>query len=209
MAHQAEPPSYDPARARFLEYVKRHCQLEVIDPGDSSQSIPSKTRAFVPRDLLQTYFESHHYRELKAIIEGLKCGLVNLSHIIPRYTAVFCTLLHSGRGSWIKHFTRHESLMDIALPFDSKSPPRNWPQAPGDPNFLSDFCRDQWRFCAPTLTDPVSDQCFEDERILPITYKRKLRDGGTAKLWLINIHPSYNKLISEEHKQASRHSILK
>ncbi|KAH6717034.1 hypothetical protein BKA61DRAFT_600947 [Leptodontidium sp. MPI-SDFR-AT-0119] len=201
MAHQAEPPSYDPARGRFLEYVKRHCELEVIDPGDSSQSIPSKTRAFVPRDLLQTYLESHHYRELKAIIEGLKCGLVNLGHIIPRYTAVFCTLLHSGRGSWIKHFTRHESLMDIALPFDSKSPPRNWPQAPGDPNFLSDFCRDQWRFCAPTLTDPVSDQCFEDERILPITYKRKLRDGGTAKLWLINIHPSYNKLISEEHKQ--------
>ncbi|KAG4434108.1 hypothetical protein IFR05_010417 [Cadophora sp. M221] len=46
MEHQLEPPSYDPARGRFLEYVTRHCALEVIDPGDSSKSIPPTTRAF-------------------------------------------------------------------------------------------------------------------------------------------------------------------
>ncbi|KAH7313156.1 hypothetical protein BKA65DRAFT_517427 [Rhexocercosporidium sp. MPI-PUGE-AT-0058] len=199
MEHQLQPPNFDPARGRLLEFVTRNCALEVIDPGEPS-TVP-KTRAFVPRDLLQTYLESHHHWELKAIIEGLNCGPINPGHIMPRYTAVFCTLLHSGRGSWIKHFTRHGSLEDTALPFDPRSPPRNWPQAPGDPKFLDEFCKDQWRFCAPTLTDPVSNQCFEDERPLPITFKKKLRDGGSAILWLINIHPSYNKLISEDQKQ--------
>ena len=201
MARQPEPPSYDAARGRFLEFVKEQCVSEVIDPGGHSTA--PTTRAFVPRDKLEKYFDSHRQGELKAIMAGLKLEPGNLDHIIRRYTAVFSTLLHAGRGSFIKHFARFESLADTALPFDSASPPRNWPQSPGDPNFLVEFCQNQWPFCAPTLTNPVSNQCFEDDRRLPITSKKKLRDGGSANLWLINIHPSYNKLISEEEKAAS------
>ncbi|KAK0102819.1 hypothetical protein ONS95_000980 [Cadophora gregata] len=203
MEQRSEPPSFDPARRQFLNYTTRSCALEVVDPGDPSDSLRPTTRPFLPRDLAQEYFEKRGYRELHNIIDGLKLvpsARVNPGHIIPKYTAIFCTLLHSGRGSYIKHFTRFESLQDSRLPFHLNNPPENWPPTPDDPNFLSDFCKEQWRFCAPTLEAPVSDLCFEEQRVLPITYKRKLRDGGTAKLWLINIHPSYNKLISEDYK---------
>ncbi|KAL2073991.1 hypothetical protein VTL71DRAFT_7769 [Oculimacula yallundae] len=207
----SQPQDFNPAEARFFNYVNDICAHEILDPGDFDGCISSDRRVFAPRDKIQSYLEANNYWELRALLAGLKSAPVPApSSITPRYTAVFCILLQSGRGSYIRYFTSYGSLRDTALPFDPRTRPAHWPSTPSDPNFYEVFCDAQWKFCAPELEAPVSDQHFEDERILPITFKQKLLDGGTAHLWLVHLHPSYNKLITENRKQASQllHKIM-
>jgi hypothetical protein len=82
------------------------------------------------------------------------------------------------------------------MPFDINNPPPHFPTATGDGNLLADFCETQWKFCPAVLDDSVSDKHFEEERILPITTRKRLAGGATANLWLITVHPSYNRLVT-------------
>jgi len=126
---------------------------------------------------------------------------INPLAILNNHTSIFCTLLSIRKGQFIDYFRRYDSLGDSSLPFDPANPPANLPVAARDPEFLREFCKAQWKFCAVTLRHPVADKHFERDRVLPIIEKKRLAGGGTATLWLVKIYPSYNKLISEETKK--------
>lgn len=201
--HPAQP-NWEQSMTRFHEYVKKNCELEILDPGDPDTSKSAKTRPFMPLDRIQAYFERQNFSELRALLACLyPSDPVNPKTIFPKYIAVFCTLLFAGRGKYIKHFTRFDNLSDTALPFDPKNPPANQPFTAGDPDFWTDFCKEQWRFCTPILEDPISDKHFETERVLPIIYKERLAGGGSANLWLVKIYPFYNKIIPDDTKAVS------
>jgi hypothetical protein len=196
-----EQPSWEGPIARFLEFVNdKHCELEIVEPEDSEASTPETTRPFMPLDRVQHYFKDQHFTELRAVLEALfPREAINPTSIFPRYTAVFCTLLCIGRGKWIKYFKHHEALRDTNLPFDPEHLPAHAPPAAGDPSFWHDFCGAQWKFCARVMED-LSDKHIESERILPIISKKRLAGGGSANIWLVEIHPYYNKLITDEAK---------
>lgn len=202
MQSRIPQPNWAPAIRRFLEYVKIACELEIVDPGDPETHTPMQTRSFMPKDRMQEYFSKQNHSELKSIIAALFPGAepINPRAIVPGYTSVFCTLLSIGKGQYIDHFRHYDNLKDSALPFDPANPPAHLPETPGDRDFFLDFCREQWKFCAATLEDPVADKHFESERVLPIIYKKRLAGGGSANLWLIKIYPFYNGIIPEETK---------
>lgn len=202
MERQRRQPNWQSAISRFLEYVKTDCELEIIDPGVPETHTQPKTRPFMPKDRIQTYFTKQECKELRSIISALfpNTDPINPRVILSKYTSVFCTLLSIGRGEYIEQFRHYDSLNDAALPFNPASPPAHLPEAAGDPEFLRDFCKAQWKFCAATLEDPVADKHFDSEQVLPIIFKKRLAGGGSATLWLVKIYPSYNKLISEESK---------
>jgi hypothetical protein len=204
MEQRPAQPNWEHSLSRFYEYVKNNCAQEIIDPGDPDSSKPATTRPFMPLDRIKSYFERQNYSELRALLASLFPNHpVNPKTIFPKYIAVFCTLLFAGRGNYIKHFTRFDNLSDTALPFDPNNPPTNRPFTAGDPDFWSDFCKQQWRFCAPVFEDPISNKHFEDERILPIICKKRLAGGGSANLWLVKIYPFYNKIIPDNTKDVS------
>jgi hypothetical protein len=204
MEQRPVQPNWEQSLSRFDEYVKKNCEIEIRDPGDPDTSKPAITRAFMPLDRIRGYFERQSYSELRACLACLfPNDHVNPKTIFPKYIAVFCTLLFAGRGKYIKHFTRFDSLSDTALPFDPKNPPANQPFIAGDPDFWNEVCKEQWRFCAPVLEDPISDKRFESERVLPIIYKKRLAGGGSANLWLVKIYPFYNKIIPDDIKAVS------
>jgi hypothetical protein len=108
--------------------------------------------------------------------------------------------LRISKGYWIKHFRHYESLSDARLPFDPNTQPLNWPDHTNDPDFLKKFCEEQWKFCVPVIRQPFLDRHFPTDTILPIVYKKNLHSGGSPTLYLIKLHPAYNKLIAEDDK---------
>jgi hypothetical protein len=185
--------------SRFLEFVETQCEFEILDPGDPDTSTLRLTRPFMPLDRIQAYFQELNYLRLRAILSELFPNTyVNPKDIVPKYTAVFSTLLCAQKGNFILHFTQYNNLSDTHLPFDPDSPPAHLPQT-GDSNFLQDFCQRQWKFCAANLED-LSKKRFEGDRVLPIIFKEKLGGGGTAILWLIKVYPYYNGLLTEDCK---------
>lgn len=195
-----EQANWDPGLARFFKFVKTNCVLEVVRPGDLST--PPETRSFMPIDRVQKYFSDLHCLELKHILGELfppgdpVFELVLPGDVLPKYVAVFCTLLFCGHGRYIEQFRQIPSLSDVVLPLDPQNPPAIFPDAPGLPDFFRDFCKEQWRFCVPVF-DSVADTSYEQDRVLPITFRRKLGGVGVACLWEIEIFPSYNKLVIE------------
>jgi len=47
------------------------------------------------------------------------------------------------------------------------------------------------------IEDSDSDKHYEEEGVLPITYRERLAGGGTANLWLIKLHPTYNQIFPD------------
>ena len=182
-------------RRHVIRDVHKYCDAYVLHSQGSLHS--NNTVVTVPRfavksfpSTIQAYFERQKFSELRALLTCLyPSDPVKPKTIFPKYIAVFCTLLFAGRGKYIKHFTRFDNLSDTALPFDPKNPPTNQPFTAGDPDFWTDFCKEQWRFCTPILEDSISDKHFETERVLPIIYKERLAGGGSANLWLVKIYP--------------------
>ena len=193
-------PDWTPAIDRFHEYVRNECEYEVVDPGDAEQHRPATTRPFMPNDRIRNYFTKQNYHELRCIISALLLDVTSIHphEIVSKYSSVFCTLLSIGKGAYIEHFRHYDNLSDLALPFDPDSPPANLPEAARRPEFLRCFCEAQWKFCAASFDYPVADKHYERERILPIIEKTRLAGGGTANLWLIKIHSSYNNLSREK-----------
>ena len=151
-------------------------------------------------DEAKKYLNENRQRRLRDIISVLFPDSDDIipSDILPNYVAVFCILLQISMGKWMKHFRLYDTLRDAALPFDPDHPPSNWPRNTGDPAFLRKFCEQQWRFCVPILQRPFSDRHFEDRRVLPIIFKQTLSNGGSASLWLVRLHSSYNELITRD-----------
>ncbi|KAL3425128.1 tein kinase 4-like protein [Phlyctema vagabunda] len=205
-----DQPNWEPSIQRFLDFVRRNCELEVVQPRDTAEGIAEETRPFMPKQVIEKYFTDNRFREFKETYSALfpsSHDHCDPRRVLNKYTAVFCTLLQAGRGPYIKHFLQHHSLSDTALPFSLENPPANLPITPGDPNFLSDICNQQWRFCAPVF-DSILNTNFESERVLPITSKTRLAGGGTAALWLIKLRDGYNNL-SKAPRNTSNLFVLK
>ncbi|KAF4628548.1 hypothetical protein G7Y89_g9603 [Cudoniella acicularis] len=187
---------YEQPIQAFLAFLERSYAYEVVDNDANS----SRLQEFMPMDRVKKYLEENRQRRLKQIIAVLCPGKesnddILPSDILPNYVAVFCTLLQISKGIWITHFRRYDSLRDVALPFNPQHPPANWPANAGEPNFLQTFCDQQMRFCVPTLQRSMSEKHFEPDRVLPIIFKETLATGGSARLWMIRLYPSYNKLL--------------
>ncbi|KFY93298.1 hypothetical protein V500_03785 [Pseudogymnoascus sp. VKM F-4518 (FW-2643)] len=198
MGEPREPPNYEEDVRAFLAWVDGAQKFEVIDPdpepGDTGM------RPFVVKDDILEYFEDD-CRRLKTLISlHFPVRDVWKDDVIPDKVAVFCTLLSISKGWWIKPFRHHDGLSDIALPFDPTRPPPDWPEQGAD--FLPQFCEAQWKFCAPVLSKPFMDKRFPKDMVLPIVFKKTLnKEGSSASLWLIKIHPSCNNLISKADKE--------
>jgi hypothetical protein len=93
-------------------------------------------------------------------------------------------------------------LSDIHLPFNPERPPAHAPHTAGDQSFWQEFCKAQWKFCARVMEE-LSDKHIESDQILPIISKKRLGGGGSANIWLVKIHPFYNKLITDDAKIVS------
>jgi hypothetical protein len=201
MEDPQEQPDYADAIQAFLSFIKRVYQAEIVDPDPQRPVTP----VFIPINEIQEYFEKNDQRRLKQVIAALFPSGNGIFHndVLPNYIKVFCILLHISKGKWMTYFRHHATLSDSALPFDPSSPPSKWPINTKDPDFLRKFCDAQWKFCPPEMSQPFIDRHFENDRILPITFKEILKTGGSATVSLIKVHPSYNKLIKEDEKKVS------
>jgi hypothetical protein len=193
-------PDYEPSIQSFLSFLDRVSAFEVVNPDPPED--PTR-RAFAVLEKVRTYFDENGQEKLYQIITALfpQGDGIWPNDVLPNNIAVFCTLLKISKGRWMKHFRHHESLSDARLPFDPIRQPLNWPEDTGDPNFLRKFCEEQWKFCVPPLRQPFVDKHFPKDTILPIVYKKEICAGGSATLWKIKLHPTYNKLVSEEEKE--------
>jgi hypothetical protein len=121
---------------------------------------------------------------------------------------VFCTLLRIGKPEYIQRFVEYDHLQDSHLPFDDQYPPAHFPECTTDQDpseFLRRFCQAQWTVCAPKI-DFREHRIFQDGRILPIKFKKRLGGGGSAILYEIEIYPTYNQLSpSNGAEQVSRY----
>jgi hypothetical protein len=181
----------------FFEWVKEARHYAIFDPSGRER------RAFIPIQKVQEHFEDERRQRLIEILEAVfSPGTPPLyaENVLPKYIAVFCILLHIGKGRHIPEFIKHGSLSDAALPFDPESAPPRFPHSAEDPNFFSKFCDEQWRWCAPKFQRHMLDEEFEAKRVLPITFMEELGDGGSAKLYKIKIHKLYNDLLSDDSK---------
>jgi hypothetical protein len=153
------------------------------------------TETFVPFQDLEDYFSTP--LQLKKTLESVcrRFPWTNIrSWIPPNYFRVFAILLRIGKGTYITHFHSH-GLSDALLPFE-KCPP-DFPKADPDKQFFSNFLSTQWEFCAPDFRyKQLNRRVFRNHGwILPITQKTSLGGGGSATLFKIQLHPSYDHLV--------------
>lgn len=202
MGEPREPPNYEDAIQAFLAWLDAVQSFEVVDPETSLR------RPFVAVDDIRAYFDQDNHGKLKKLISVHFPEPDNLweDDIVPDNVAVFCTLLSISKGWWMKNFCHYDDLSDTALPLDPRRPPSNWP---AQADFLPRFCEAQWKFCAPLLRAPLIGKRFPKDIVLPIVFKETLSTkGSSASLWLINIHPSYNYLISAADKEVRLLQVL-
>lgn len=128
-------------------------------------------------------------RILDAVLEPEDRHLVRLETLRNDYSKVFLTLLSIRRGWAIAHLITQPRFSDSHLPFENRD---SFPSPLSDDAFFDEFYKKQWMFCAPTLTYRHWYE-WEPERILPVEYKA-LGRGGSAKTFLMRVHPAHNAL---------------
>jgi hypothetical protein len=183
----------------FFEWVRQARDYAVLDPSGQER------RAFISIQKVEAHFEYLHRQNLIEILHALfpEDPLLYAENIVPRYTAIFCILLHINKGRYILEFTKHASLRDTALPFDPVNRPSKFPLSAEDPDFFSRFCNEQWKWCAPIFHRYMLNEHFEAKIVLPIIFKEKLGDGGSATIYKIRIHNLFNDLLSDDLKTVS------
>ncbi|KAL8755893.1 MAG: hypothetical protein Q9199_003320 [Rusavskia elegans] len=149
---------------------------------------------YVSRTALEDYFGQDHavdnllqalYSEDGSVLEALDAG-----HIKKKYSMVFCLLIVIGHGRFINYFVEH-GIDDQRLPLHDQ---RNFPTTASDPQFFGKFYQQQWQFCVPDLDADICRTFDHREWIIPIRRMRTLGDGGSAHVYKIEVHGSYNKL---------------
>lgn len=177
----------------FFDWVCQARDYAVLNPSRLER------HAFIPIPKVEAYFERDRRQRLIEILDAIyfpETRPLYTENILPKYTAVFCILLHIGKGRYILKFTKHASLGDSALPFDPENPPAKFPICPEDPSFFPHFCDQQWRWCAPKFQRHMLNEEFGARTVLPITSMEQLGDGGSARLYKIKIHKLYNELLT-------------
>ncbi|CAG8952521.1 hypothetical protein HYFRA_00009625 [Hymenoscyphus fraxineus] len=151
--------------------------------------------AFTPISAVTSHLEEDG--RLEDILDALfqPDGGPEADILLPNYVAIFCILIEIGKGTAIEHFVR-QGLNDKHLPFDPQHAPADFPPDTSDGTFYQRFCEMQWRFCVPDFERGV-ERVFHNRSLLPIVKKRAVAEGGSAKLFEIEVHSSYNKLRPE------------
>ena len=113
--------------------------------------------------------------------------------IVDHYSVVFAILVSIGHGEYILNFLPHqETLCDKKLPFETR--PTKFPWAPSDSVELFDrFQEAQSRFCAVKFERNTTPE-FDDSQPLPYLSKELLDEGGSAKVYKVQIHASHDLL---------------
>ena len=151
---------------------------------------------FIPRSNLEEYFRRHDQIEslLDAVLDSHDRPAVDPDYVRTHYLQSFATLLCIGAGSLIHHFLQYHSLRDSKLPYHTK--PDDFPFT--TPDIFEDFKEAQWQFCASKLEYGMNGR-FKEKDILPITYKKKIGEGGSAIIYKIVIDKDYNSLRPSGH----------
>jgi hypothetical protein len=157
---------------------------------------PAGLDDFIPDGEVQAYFREDSSR-LPAILtalfgsEGSRWrGRTN--EIATRYSVVFAILVFIGYGEHILNFLGHETLCDEKLPFEVR--PNKFPWEPSDSDELFDrFQKEQLRFCAVRFHRNTTHE-FDDSRPLPFLSKELIDEGGSAKVYKVQIHGSHDML---------------
>jgi hypothetical protein len=150
---------------------------------------------FLPISNAKAYLAENNHVRLDDILDALfspEEPPVDSATILSNYTAMFCILVDMGHGAAIGEFVNHDHN-DGQLPFDPHHEPPGLPPVT-DGEFFKKFCSIQFQFCVPTFPKNMARR-FGSDRILPIREKRKLADGGSAIIYEIKLHGSYNKLL--------------
>jgi hypothetical protein len=177
---------YDPI-SDFLKWLSENESHAVgdIDAGSGS--------SFVYLGTVKTYLEENDREKLAEILDVLfqDDGGPDQEELLTHYLAVFCILLQIGKGEYIDHFVDHE--IHDQFEFDPEHIPPKFPSVSGDETFYQMFCEAQWRFCVPDFKENMK-KIFHPKRTLPIVEKRLLATGGSARIYIIKLHNSYDKL---------------
>jgi hypothetical protein len=149
---------------------------------------------FIPLETLNEYFEVNRMARLHNLLDAVygEGRTPDAEDIYLSYIRVFCILLEVGLGHFIHLFTSSEELNDQHLPFHPEGRPSTFPKQ--QPDFFNIFCEKQWKFCAAEFSASMLNRVFEVDRILPIVHQEEIAGSGSALLYKIRIHGSYNKL---------------
>ena len=185
-------PNEDPALRDFFRFIASEPVLSVWC-HELNQDL---TSPFIPYTKLFSYFEKNLKGILKALLPDDDPGKApDVNSICKDFSKTFAILLHIDRGRDISWFlTKGDALTDSHLPYESR--PRHWPSSQDDNDF-NRFLEKQWLFCAVQF-DRNRDIDFHDRRILPITSKEVLGEGGSAIVHKARIYEEYN-LLSGDH----------
>jgi hypothetical protein len=168
-----------------------------------------ETAAFMPVETLKSHFRANGGRKLTQILSEVFRSddpPINSEVIIQSHTAIFCILLHIGKGPYIEHFARYEELADQRLPFDPTHPLSCFPG--DDEPFLEQFCEKQWMYCVPTLDNHMHHKHFARQRLLPITHKEKRGGTGNVVVYKIKLYPPHNKLRLAKSNTSNPHTFI-
>lgn len=192
MAQHDEHPDIQ----HFLGWVQKNNVYAVQDPDTDER------RAFIPLTVVEEHFREDSNARLKELLAAVfppndfpNGSPVDPDEIFENYIRIFCILVEIGKGRFIEFFSSW-GYGDTMLPFDPDHIPAasQFPIDTSDPEIYQKFCNKQWRFCAPDLKSPMTNVRYHPNRILPIIGKERIAGGGSAILYKIKVHSSYNKL---------------
>ena len=197
MPSQQSPP-FNEAIEEFQTFVSQRCQQGSFGALPEQPETDCAPPRYLPDPDREEFFRDVERlkRLLDVVLRPEDRHRVRLDAVRQSYTRVFSTLLCIGRGAAIIFFVNRPGFTDEHLPFTNRN---SFPNTFSDETFFDDFCKQQWMFCAPKLDFQEWWQ-WESERILPVVYREELGRGGSAKTFLLKVHPGHNNLHREPKK---------
>jgi hypothetical protein len=187
----------------FLRWLRDNSEDAILDPNTKERA------AFMPLKTVKKHLEENSSARLKELLRAVfspNDPPVDPDTIHKNYTQIFCTLVEIGKCHFIESFTCL-SHGDSRLPYVDAAPPPDFPIDPTDPKFYENFCKKQWKFCVPELESPMTNKRFHQDLILPIVSKEVITASGSAMLYKIQLHGSYNRLSSQASRDGVWHDV--
>ncbi|KAK2813989.1 hypothetical protein FQN50_000393 [Emmonsiellopsis sp. PD_5] len=161
---------------------------------DGFGSIDGKTEKYLPESKLKAYFSDRNLRNLlsEAFPERPKEKQSAREAIQRGYYKCFAVLLYLKVPQYVQRFAEHVEYHDEKLP--CYNPPRVFPVDPSGNISFEKFSDCQWKFCVPALE--YREYTVRQEKILPFKILESIRggEGGSGRLYKIQVDPEYNKL---------------
>jgi hypothetical protein len=188
---QPQPEPQPDSNSRIQNFWGWLYDEQQIAYGYSGAELESRSQ-FVPSSVLKSYFEAP--QKLQRILDILFPNTddpIDADTVLEGgYLTGFVILLKISKGTYIEHFVRHESLRDDKFPLETQ--PYEWPKT--SENFWEEFKSAQWMFYPYTFARNKTDIRVGSRRILPITDRELIKEGGSSKIFKIKIHPDYDQL---------------